>query len=90
MSRHESELTDAQWVYRPVITRSESLAERGAQTDSQSARFCRDLVGVTQWGPLERSAGSVSLPQYLLAPLTRLGRAGCLAKGLARAAQTTG
>jgi len=39
MSRHESELTDAQWVYRPVTTRSESLAERGAQTDSQSARF---------------------------------------------------
>ena len=40
MSRHESELTDAQWVYiAPLLSRSESLAERGAQTDSQSARF---------------------------------------------------
>ena len=91
MSRHKSELTDAQWAYiAPLLPEVKASPKGGPKPIPNRPVFEGILWVFTQWGPLERSAGSVSLPQYLLAPLTRLGRAGCLAKGLARAAQTTG
>ena len=40
MSRHESELTDAQWVYiAPLLPEVKASPKGGGQTDSQSARF---------------------------------------------------
>jgi hypothetical protein len=74
----------------PVITGAAGPPSRGSETEAEPALFGGDSLDLADWGPVERSARTVSLAQYLLAALTGWGRTGAVGEGLAPPFGTAG
>src|SRR5919197_4970820 len=60
-----------------------SLTTRGTETEPESSCVRRDPLDLTDWRPLARPAGALSLTEDLLAALTGWGGARRRAQGLA-------
>src|SRR5258708_37084305 len=75
----------------PVVSRTEATERRaGLAMGLQPCMFTGDFMGYAHRSPVARSAGRVSRRFHLLAAVADVGRAGCLAEGLAEAAGTDG
>jgi transposase len=75
----------------PVVSRTEATQRRaGSAMGLQPCMFTGDFMGYAHRSPVARSAGRVSRRFHLLAAVADVGRAGCLAEGLAEAAGTDG
>src|SRR6202041_1664551 len=75
----------------PVVSRTEATQRwAGPALGPQPRRFSGGFFGFSHRSPVARSPGGVSRRFYMLAAVADVGRAGCLAAGLAEAAGTDG
>src|ERR1700722_18153479 len=75
----------------PVVSRTEATQRwAGAAGGLQPCVVTGDFMGSAHRSPLARSSGRVSRRFHLLAAVADVGRAGCVAAGLAEAAGTDG
>ena len=90
MSRHASELTDAQWAHIAPLLPEPKASPKGGPKPIANRPVLRHFVGITEWSPLERPAGTIPLAEYLLASAAAWEAQDIWLKGVADVVRPTG